>query len=154
MIYLLVHTAYYVKGTLLVIFFFNGWVSCVFTSAEETQIVPVNWQPALKIGEFRVLISLSTPSQLLWQHICSRMESALSHPYCSSFLLNCYTVDSRSFYAPSYLEVSEFWQKAVYPPQFTVTRELRQLVIVPDGSPQESWRGTFYKSREWQDKGE
>lgn len=85
---------------------FFQWLSqlCIYLSTGDPNCsCSVNWQPALKIGEFRVLISLSTPPQLLWQHIYSRMESALSHPYCSSVLLNCYTVDSRSFYAWSYL---------------------------------------------------
>lgn len=147
MIYLLVH---------VLIFFFLGfffqWLSqlCIYLSKGDLNCYfSVNWQPALKVGEFRVFISLSIPSQLLWQHICSRRESALSHPYCSYVLLNCYTVDRRNFYAWSlFRRISEFWQKAVYPPQFTVTRELRQIVIVSDGSLQESWRGNFCMSRE------
>lgn len=86
---------------------FFQWLSqlCIYLSTGDPNCsCSVNWQPALKIGEFKILISLCTPSQLLWKHICSRMESALSHPYCSYVLLNCCTVDSRSFYAWSYLE--------------------------------------------------
>lgn len=86
---------------------FFQWLSQTahLTLQRRPKLLMFSWQPAPKAGEFRVLTSLSTSLY----HSC--YGSMFAEGWIQLFLsltvpillLNCYTVDSRSFYTWPYL---------------------------------------------------